>query len=153
MSTQKQDIGYHAQSLHMPLQNFSLPPMAPQGHGIAPHAHRNEHFSVPRRPKRFNAQYEASRADINAPQNPNTWARGRHNEAWPPSSLDPSAGGLPPVVIDIVREEIVGAFRDKLRVNMTHGGRSYQKPYENRFYYDSYPLGTRIPDFPKFSSD
>jgi hypothetical protein len=44
----EQDIGYHTQSLHMPLQNFSLPPTAPQGHGIAPHAHRNEQFSVPR---------------------------------------------------------------------------------------------------------
>jgi hypothetical protein len=32
------------------------------------------------------------------------------------------AGGLPPTATDIVREEIVGAFRDKLGVSMVPGG-------------------------------
>jgi hypothetical protein len=32
------------------------------------------------------------------------------------------AGGLPLAVIDIVREEIAGVFRDKLRVSMVRGG-------------------------------
>jgi hypothetical protein len=35
--------------------------------------------------------------------------------------LDKRAGGLPQVAIDIVREEIAGAFRDKLGVNMISG--------------------------------
>jgi hypothetical protein len=41
--------------------------------------------------------------------------------------MDRRAGRLPSIAIDIVRvdrvrEEIVGAFRDKLGVNMSHGG-------------------------------
>ena len=80
-------------------------------------------------------------ANINKPQNhmpQYPWARGQHNETQPPAPLGPRAGGLPPAVIDIVREEIVGAFQDKLRVNMTHRG-SYWKSYDNRFDYDPYP--------------
>jgi hypothetical protein len=36
--------------------------------------------------------------------------------------LDQRAGGLPPVAIDIVREEIAGVFRDKLGVSMIPRG-------------------------------
>jgi hypothetical protein len=36
--------------------------------------------------------------------------------------FDQRAGGLAPAAIDIVREEIAGAFRDKLRVSMVPGG-------------------------------
>jgi hypothetical protein len=36
--------------------------------------------------------------------------------------FDQRAGGLAPVAIDIVREEIAGAFRDKLGVSMIPGG-------------------------------
>jgi hypothetical protein len=36
--------------------------------------------------------------------------------------FDQRAGGLAPAAIDIVREEIAGAFRDKLRVSMLPGG-------------------------------
>jgi hypothetical protein len=32
------------------------------------------------------------------------------------------AGGLTPAAIDILREEITGAFRDKLGVSMVYGG-------------------------------
>jgi hypothetical protein len=60
--------------------------------------------------KIFNAQYGAPRANINVPQNPNPWARGRHNETRPPAPLDLMANGLPLVSIDIVREEIVQTF-------------------------------------------
>jgi hypothetical protein len=35
---------------------------------------------------------------------------------------DQRADGLTPAAIDIVREEIVGAFRDKLGVSMVPGG-------------------------------
>jgi hypothetical protein len=36
--------------------------------------------------------------------------------------FDQRAGGLAPAAIDIVREEIAGAFRDKLGVSMVPGG-------------------------------
>jgi hypothetical protein len=36
--------------------------------------------------------------------------------------LDQKVGGLPPAAIDIVREEIAGAFRDKLEVGIIPRG-------------------------------
>ena len=36
--------------------------------------------------------------------------------------LDQRVGGLPPDAIDIVREEIAGAFRDKFGVSIVPGG-------------------------------
>jgi hypothetical protein len=63
------------------------------------------------------------------------------------------AGGLLPAAIDIVREEITGAFRDKLEVNMVPGGQSYRRPYNSLFDHHPYPQGTRIPEFAKFSGD
>jgi hypothetical protein len=36
--------------------------------------------------------------------------------------FDQRAGGLAPAAIDVVREEIVGAFRDKLGVSMVPRG-------------------------------
>jgi hypothetical protein len=67
--------------------------------------------------------------------------------------FDQRASGLAPASIDIVREEIVGAFRDKLKVSMVPGWQSYRKPYDNRFDHHPYPQGTRIPEFAKFSGD
>jgi hypothetical protein len=70
-----------------------------------------------------------------------------------PQIFDQRAGGLAPTAIDIVREEIARAFRDKLRVSMVPGGQSYQKPYDSRFDHHPYPQGTRILEFTKFSGD
>jgi hypothetical protein len=42
-----------------------------------------------------------------------------------PPMFDQRAGGLAPAAIDIVREEIVGAFRDKLEVSMVPGEPGY----------------------------
>jgi hypothetical protein len=70
-----------------------------------------------------------------------------------PLMFDQRASGLTPAAIDIVREEIVGAFQDKLGVSMVLGGQSYRKPYDNRFDHHPYPQGTRIPEFAKFSGD
>jgi hypothetical protein len=67
--------------------------------------------------------------------------------------FDQRAGGLPPAAIDIVREEIAGAFQDKLGVSMVPGGQSYQRPYDSRFDHHPYPQGTRIPEFTKFLGD
>jgi hypothetical protein len=39
-----------------------------------------------------------------------------------PPMFDQRAGGLAPAAIDIVREEIARAFRDKLGVSMVPGG-------------------------------
>jgi hypothetical protein len=63
------------------------------------------------------------------------------------------ASGLPPAAIDIVREEIAGAFRDKLRVSMFPREQSYRRPYDSQFDHHPYPQGTRIPEFAKFSGD
>jgi hypothetical protein len=67
--------------------------------------------------------------------------------------FDQRAGGLAPAAIDIVREEIVGAFRDKLGVSMVPGGQSYRKPYDSRFDHHPYPQETRIPEFAKILGD
>jgi hypothetical protein len=67
--------------------------------------------------------------------------------------LDQRAGGLLPDVIDIVREEIAGAFQDKLGVSIVSGIQSYRSPYGSHFDRLPYPLGTRIPEFAKFSGD
>jgi hypothetical protein len=56
-----------------------------------------------------------------------------------PPMFDQRAGGLAPAAIDIVREEIAGAFRDKLGVSMVPWGQSYRKPYDNRFDHHPYP--------------
>jgi hypothetical protein len=70
-------------------------------------------------------------------------------QTTPPIS-DQRVGGLPPADIDIVREEIDGAFRDKLGVSMVPGGQSYQIPYDSQFDHHPYPHRTRIPEFTKF---
>jgi hypothetical protein len=78
----------------------------------------------------------------------------QHTNIQPtPPMFDQRAGGLAPAAIDIVREEIAGAFRDKLGVSMVPEGQSYQKPYDSRFDHHPYPQGTRIPEFAKFSGD
>jgi hypothetical protein len=67
--------------------------------------------------------------------------------------VDQRAGGLAPAAINIVREEIAEAFRDKLGVSMVPRGQSYWKPYGSRFDHHPYPQGTRILEFAKFSGD
>jgi hypothetical protein len=77
-----------------------------------------------------------------------------HNNIQTPSPiLDQRAGGLSPAAIDIVREEIAGALRDKLEVSMVPRGQSYWKSYDGRFDQHPYSQGIRIPKFAKFSSD
>jgi hypothetical protein len=49
-----------------------------------------------------------------------------------------------------IRDEVAGMFRDKLGVNVSGTGQSYQKPYSHQFDVVPYPQGTRIPDFSKF---
>jgi hypothetical protein len=96
--------------------------------------------------------YEPHRASTNTPQNPNQLV-GRQNNTQTTPILDQSDSGLPPVAIDIVREEIAGAFRDKLGVSMIAGEQSYRKPYDSQFDYQSYPQGTRISEHTKILSD
>jgi hypothetical protein len=67
--------------------------------------------------------------------------------------FDQRVGGLAPDAIDIVREEIVSAFRDKLGVSMVPRGQSYRRPYDSRFDDHPYPQGTRIPEFANFPGD
>jgi hypothetical protein len=100
-----------------------------------------ESFPAPsRRPERNDQYYESYRANGNAPHISNPWGERQHaNIQSTPLMFDQRAGGLVPAVIDIVREEIAGAFRDKLRVSMVPGGQSYRKPYDSRFDHHPYP--------------
>jgi hypothetical protein len=77
----------------------------------------------PRRPKRNDQTYEPYRANGNAPRSSNQWGERQYANIQPtPPMFDQRAGGLAPAAIDIVREEISGAFRDKLGVSMVPGG-------------------------------
>jgi hypothetical protein len=97
--------------------------MTHQHHNIIYQTRESEYFPAPRRPERNGQSYEPHRACINAPQNPNQWGGKQYTNIQTNSPiLDQRAGGLPPAAIDIVREEIVGAFRDKLRVSIVPGG-------------------------------
>jgi hypothetical protein len=118
-------------------------------------AHGSEYFPAPPRWSERNGQsYDPYRANENAPRNSNQWGERQHANIQPtPPMFDQRAGGLAPAAIDIVREEIAGAFRDKLGVSMVLGGQSYRKPYDSRFDHHPYPQGTRIPEFAKFLGD
>jgi hypothetical protein len=108
----------------------------------------------PKRPKKNDQSYEPYRVTGNAPHSSNQWGERQHANIQPtPSMFNQRAGGLAPAAIDIVREEIARAFRDKLGVSMVPGGQSYRKPYDSRFDHHPYPQGTRIPEFAKFSGD
>jgi hypothetical protein len=110
--------------------------------------------TLPRRSKRNDQTYEPYRANGNAPRSSNQWGERQHANIQPtPPMFDQRACGLAPAAIDIVREEIAGAFRDKLGVSMVPGGQSYRKSYDSRFDHHPYPQGTRIPEFAKFSGD
>jgi hypothetical protein len=71
-----------------------------------------ESFSAPpRRPERNDQTYEPYRANGNAPRSLNQWGERQHTNIQPtPPMFDQRAGGLAPAAIDIVREEIAGAF-------------------------------------------
>jgi hypothetical protein len=118
-------------------------------------AHGSEYFPAPPRWSERNGQsYEPYRENSNAPYNSNQWGGRQHaNIQSIPPMVDQRAGGHTPAAIDIVREEIAGAFRDKLGVSMVLGGQSYRKPYDSRFDHHPYPQGTRIPEFAKFLGD
>jgi hypothetical protein len=97
--------------------------MTHQHHNIIYQTHESEYFLAPRRLERNGQSYEPHRACINALQNPNQWGGKQHTNIQTNSPiLDQRAGGLPPAAIDIVREEIAGAFRDKLVVSIVPGG-------------------------------
>jgi hypothetical protein len=82
-----------------------------QHHNIIYQTRESEYFPAPRRPERNGWSYEPHRACINAPQNPNEWGRKQHTNIQTNSPiLDQRAGGLPSATIDIVREDIAGAF-------------------------------------------
>jgi hypothetical protein len=105
-----------------------------QHHNIIYQTRGSEYFPVPRRPERNGQSYEPHRACINVSQNPNQWGGKQHTNIQTTSPiLDQRAGGLPPAAIDIVREEIAGAFRDKLGVSIVPRGQSYRRPYGSHF--------------------
>jgi hypothetical protein len=77
----------------------------------------------PRRPERNDQSHEPYRVNGNAPHSSNQWGERQHANIQPtPPIFNQRVGGLAPAVIDIVREEIAGAFRDKLGVSMVPEG-------------------------------
>jgi hypothetical protein len=125
-----------------------------QHHNIIYQNRESEYFPAPRRLERNGQSYEPHRACINTSQNPNRWGRKQQTNIQTNSPiLDQRAGDLPPPAIDIVREKIAGAFRDKLGVSIVPEGQSYRRPYGSHFDRLPYPQGTRIPEFAKFSGD
>jgi hypothetical protein len=113
-----------------------------QHHNIIYQTRESEYFPAPRRPERNGQSYVPHRACINAPQNPNQWGGKQHTNIQTNSPiLGQRAGGLPPTAIDIVREEIAEAFRDKLGVSIVPGGQSYRRPYDSQFDWLPYPQG------------
>jgi hypothetical protein len=125
-----------------------------QHHNIIYQTRESENFPAPRRPERNGQSYEPHRACINAPQNPNQWGGKQHTNIQKNSPiLDQRAGGLPPTAIDIVREEIARAFRDKLGVSIVPERQSYRRPYDRKFDRLPYTQETKIPEFVKFSGD
>jgi hypothetical protein len=64
---------------------------------------------------------------------------GQYNDTPATTHMGQRSGGLPPTAIDIVREEIDGAFQNTLGVNVSHGEQSYRRPYDSRFDYNPYP--------------
>jgi hypothetical protein len=147
-----EDDGYP--SLHPSQLNSSSHHTTHQHHNITYQTRESEYFLAPRRLERNGLSYGPHRACNNAPQNPNQWVGKQHTNIQTTSPiLDQRAGGLPPAGIDIVREEIAGAFRDKLRVSIIPRGQSYRRPYDSQFDHLPYPQGTRIPEFAKFSGD
>jgi hypothetical protein len=87
-------------------------------------AHGSEYFPAPPRMSERNGQsYEPYRANSNIPHNSNQWGERQHANIQPaPPMFDQRVGGLAPAAIDIVREEIAEAFRDKLGVSMVPAG-------------------------------
>jgi hypothetical protein len=122
-----------------------------QHHNIIYQNRESEYFLAPRRPERNGQSYEPHRTCINAPQNPNQWGRKQHTNIQTNSLiLDQRASDLPPAAIDIIREEIARAFRDKLGVSIVPGGQSYRRPYDSQFDRLPYPQGPEYPNSQSF---
>jgi hypothetical protein len=88
-----------------------------------PPAHGNEYFPAPpRRPERNSQSYEPYRQIVMHHITQTNGGRQHANIQSIPPMVDQRAGGLALAAIDIVREEIAGAFRDKLGVSMVPRG-------------------------------
>jgi hypothetical protein len=133
--TKRSDIGLfeddcylnpHSSQQHFPSHYTMHQPhnTAPQHHNLPFQTRGGEYFPAHRRPRRNDQSYEPHRTNISTPQNSNQWGGGRihTNIQTTLPILDRRAGDLPPAAIDIVREEIAGAFRDKLGVSMVPWG-------------------------------
>jgi hypothetical protein len=61
------------------------------------------------------------------------WEESRQNDVRQPEISTHKLNGGPPDMVERIRDEVVGLFRDKLRVSVSGIGQSYQKPYSHRF--------------------
>jgi hypothetical protein len=128
------------------------PPATHYNHAMPPHGHRAEYCSATREPER----YRAGAGDINRTSNTHLghpWEESRQSDVRQPEISTHKLNGWSPDMAERIRDEVAGMFRDKLGVSMSSTGQSYRKPYSHRFDIVSYPQGTRIPDFSKFSGE
>jgi hypothetical protein len=109
----------HPSQQHFPSQYTMHQPI-----NTVSQTHGGEYFPAPpKRPERNGQSYEPYRVNSNAPQNSNQWGGRQHANIQSNTPMfDQRASGLAPAIIDIVREELAGAFRDKLGVSMVPGG-------------------------------
>jgi hypothetical protein len=137
---------------HSSQQHYSAPPTTHYNHAIPPQGHRAEYYSATREPER----YSAGAGDIN--RTPNThlkhpWEESRQSDVRQPEISTHKLNGWSPDMVERIRDEVPGMFRDKLGVSVSSTGQSYRKPYSHRFDTVPYPQGTRIIDFSQFSGE
>jgi hypothetical protein len=119
---------------------------------MPPHEHMAEYSLATREPER----YREEGGCIN--RTPNThlehpWEESRQNDVRQPDISTHKLNGGPLDVVERIRDEVVGLFRDKLSVSVSGIGQPYRKPYSHRFDSVPYLQGVRIPDFSKFSCE
>jgi hypothetical protein len=97
---------------------------------MPPHVHRAEYSSTTRDPER----YRAGGGGIN--KTPNTYLghpyeESRQNNVSQPKISTHKFNGLLSDVMEKIRDEVPGLFRDKLGVSVLVIRQSYQKPYSH----------------------
>jgi hypothetical protein len=67
------------------------------------------------------------------------WEKSRQNDVRQPEISTHKLNGWSTNVVEKIRDEVVGLFRDKLGVSVSGTGQSYRKPYSHRFDAVPYP--------------
>jgi hypothetical protein len=114
---------------------------------LPPHEQRVEYSSATREAERC----RAGGGGIN--RTPSTHLGHPWEESQTPEISTHKLNGGPPDMVERIRDEVVGLFKDKFGVSVSSIGQSYRKPYSHQFDVVPYPQGVRILDFSKFSDE